>query len=110
MQAAVTKVTGLSELIRDIISLRSLDIEDFVFKDSSLEEIVDAAVRSLLPKAYKAGLQIVTGFPPIVSPVWARADRVRQVLDQLIDKGIKFRPKSEPKAGPVGIPCEEHGP
>ncbi len=109
MQSAVTKVTGLSELIRDIISLRSLDIEDFVFKDSSLEEIVDAAVRSLLPKAYKAGLQIVTGFPPIVSPVWADADRVREVLDQLIDNAIKFSPKSERKADRVEIRVEDNG-
>jgi two-component system sensor histidine kinase ChiS len=109
MQSAVTKVTSLSELIRDIISLRSLDVEDLVFKEGSLEEIVDSAVRHALPSAYKVGLQIVTGFPPEVPGVLVDGDRVREVLDQLIDNAIKFSPKNERREDRIEVRVEDNG-
>ncbi len=109
MQAVMDRITRLGDLVRSMISLRSVDEQALVFEEVRLEETLAASIRRLLPKAAQAGLQIIPQVPPVIPHVRANVQRLSEVLDQLIDNAIKFSPKAERKANRIDIRVEDNG-
>src|SRR5450432_260196 len=107
MQSSMAKITGLGDMIRDMVSLRALDTDGLAFEYRSLNQIIETVVRSVMPKANQFGLQIVTDLPAETSQVWADSGRIAEVLDQLVDNAIKFSPRNERSADRLEIRVED---
>lgn len=80
----------LSRLVNDIIDLERLESGGFGFSPSTHEvvDLLEAATQALMPLAHEHGVDIVvTGAE---GRVWCDADRIEQVLINLIGNALKF--------------------
>ncbi|MEP7287682.1 MAG: HAMP domain-containing sensor histidine kinase, partial [Chloroflexota bacterium] len=106
MQSTVNRIANLGELIRDMVSLGTLDTMDMRFEEAALDVIVKETIAKLQPKADKVGLQIVPMIEPNLSHVRANKERMAEALEQLIDNAIKFSPRTERKANQIHVRVE----
>jgi PAS domain S-box-containing protein len=109
MKVIMTRITQLADLIRNMLSMQALDTQHLHFAETRVEDIVESAVRKQTPIATQAGLQIVSALPREVSSTWVDAQRVSQVLEELIDNAIKFSPKNERKADQIDVQVDDTG-
>src|SRR5258708_20384012 len=66
LQQSIDKIVGLGDRIRDMVSLRTLDIQDMQFSEQSLKEIVQSAVNKHQSRAVKAGLKMALSLPETI--------------------------------------------
>jgi PAS domain S-box-containing protein len=109
MQDIMRRITHTGDLVRDIVSLHTLDIGQLQFTEAGLADIAENAIRDLLPKAARAGLQIMPTVSPNLSPVWADPHRISEVFVQLIENAIKFSPKAERQADRIDVQIDDRG-
>jgi len=94
----------LSRLVDDLLILSDLELGRAALQRSSLPlaEVLDAAFEILRDKAEKAAVTIRRTLPEGLPPLYADADRIEQVLVNLIDNAIKYTPAG----GSVSIDAE----
>jgi two-component system phosphate regulon sensor histidine kinase PhoR len=82
----------LTRLVEDLLAVSRLESRklQLTIRAIDLDEAVQRVVRNLTDKAEKH--TIVTKLPPGLPPVWADADRLEQILTNLIDNAIKYSP------------------
>lgn len=83
----------LTRLVEDLLSVSRLESRklQLTIRAIDLDQAVQRVVRNLSDKGQHH--QIVTRIPPALPAVWADADRLEQILTNLIDNAIKY---SEP--------------
>jgi signal transduction histidine kinase len=84
----------MSRLISDLLDLTKIEsgTANWMMSDSDLGEIVRAAADLLAPNAAEKRIELqVTSSEP--QPVQADADRIQEVITNLIGNGIKFCPR-----------------
>jgi signal transduction histidine kinase len=109
MQGVMRRITQVGDLVRDMVSLQTLDTGPLRFAEAGLATIAETAIRDLSSKAERAGLQIVASAPPDLPPVWADAQRIGEVFAQLLENAIKFSPRAERQADRIDVQIEDRG-
>lgn len=103
----------LVHLVNDLLDFARLESGTFQLRlaDADLCEAIRECVEGLLPQITEARLTLSLELPD--SPLWARFDaqRIDQVLTNLLHNAIKFTPAGgkiavRTHAGPEGISCE----
>lgn len=82
----------LTRLVEDLLAVSRLESRklQLTIRAIDLEQAVQRVVRNLSDKAEKH--HIVTRIAPGIPAVWADADRLEQILTNLIDNAIKYSP------------------
>jgi two-component system phosphate regulon sensor histidine kinase PhoR len=83
----------LTRLVEDLLAVSRLESRklQLTIRAIDLDQQVQRVVRNLTEKAEHH--QIATRIPPGLPPVWADADRLEQILTNLIDNAIKYSPQ-----------------
>lgn len=82
----------LTRLVEDLLAVSRLESRklQLTIRAIDLDQAVQRVVRNLTDKAEHH--QIASRLPPGLPPVWADADRLEQILTNLIDNAIKYSP------------------
>lgn len=82
----------LTRLVEDLLAVSRLESRklQLTIRALDLNEAVERVVDNLMQKAQNH--QIVSKIPPGLPAVWADADRLEQILTNLIDNAIKYSP------------------
>ncbi len=82
----------LARLVEDLLAVSRLEARklQFTIRAIDLTEAVHRVIRNLMEKARSH--KLVTKLPNGLPPVWADADRLEQILTNLIDNAIKYSP------------------
>jgi two-component system phosphate regulon sensor histidine kinase PhoR len=83
----------LTRLVEDLLAVSRLESRklQLTIRAIDLDQAVQRVVRNLSEKAEHH--QIASRIPPGLPPVWADADRLEQILTNLIDNAIKYSPQ-----------------
>ncbi|MEA3345019.1 MAG: ATP-binding protein [Chloroflexota bacterium] len=89
-----TEVDALTQMVRELLELSRIESGRAAFR---LEPVVVAdvvlpPVERLQPQAERAGLQLTVDLPGDLPPVLADAERIQQVVTNLVHNAIKFTP------------------
>lgn len=89
-----TEVDYLAKLVKELLELSFLETGRAELKLAPLDvpQAVEEVVARLRPQIERKGLALQVAFPPDLPPVMADAERLRQVLTNLIHNAIKFTP------------------
>jgi len=82
----------MERLVKDLLTLSQLDYQasTLVKRATLLDELVLDVADKLSIAAQKRGLRFRTNFPEEVPPVYANADKVEQVLINIMSNAIKY--------------------
>jgi signal transduction histidine kinase len=82
----------LIRLVNDLLVLSRADSEALNLRRASvnLDDLIQATVTKLAPQAEARALTLRTTLDPDLLPVWADADRIAQVLVNVLDNAIKY--------------------
>ncbi len=100
-----TEVDALTQMVRELLELSRIESGQVPFQIQSVaaEEVVLPPVERLRPQAERARLELNVEVPPDLPPVLADADRLHQVITNLVHNAIKF---TEP-GGYIHIKAQE---
>ena len=81
----------MSRLISDLLNLAKIEsgTASWMMSNSDLREIVRTSAAVLAPSAAEKGIELRVDISE-PQPVWADADRVQEVITNLIGNGVKF--------------------
>jgi signal transduction histidine kinase len=81
----------MARLISDFLDLTKIEsgTAHWMMRDSDLVEIVRRSAATLAPNAAKKGVELTVA-PSEPQPVWADADRLQDVITNLIGNAVKF--------------------
>ena len=84
----------LTRLVEDLLAVSRLESRkmQLTIRALPLDEAVHRVCQNLADKS--ARHQVLVKIPPGLPPVWADADRLEQILTNLIDNAIKYSPQS----------------
>lgn len=82
----------LTRLVEDLLAVSGLESKklQLTMRAIDLREAIERVLRNLVDKA--GNHRIVTDLPAGLPPIWADADRVEQILTNLIDNAVKYSP------------------
>lgn len=80
----------LTRLVEDLLAVSGLESKklQLTIRAIDLKDAVERVLRNLVDKT--GNHRIVTDLPAGLPPVWADADRIEQILTNLIDNAIKY--------------------
>ncbi|MCC7446064.1 MAG: GAF domain-containing protein [Anaerolineae bacterium] len=109
MQAAITRITQIGDLVRNMMSLHTLDTQKGAFTEVRLEEVILDSIQNTMAKAAQAGLKMIPRWPQNLSAVLGDGKQLTEAFDQLLDNAIKFSPPGERKADRIDVRVEDNG-
>lgn len=82
----------LTRLVEDLLAVSRLESKklQLTIRALDIREAIDRVLQNLADKAKKH--TVLVQVPPGLTPVWADADRLEQILTNLIDNAIKYSP------------------
>ena len=81
------EVRRIDRLIGDLMSV--VRVSDLIYGETTLEELVRASSASMAELATRKGIEIVTEFPPAPRLIAVDADRITQVLINVVKNAIE---------------------
>lgn len=89
--------TTLSSLIEAVLDLNALESAKLVLniEELNLRPILDDVIEKVKPFAEEKGLELLTTIPPKLPLIQADAQRIRQIIYNLLDNAIKFTPEGQ---------------
>jgi hypothetical protein len=98
----------LTRLLDEILDLGRLESGEQVLKLAAIDpsDTVREAVAAMLGFAHQSGVELEGSVPPSLPPILADADRLKQVLINLIHNAIKFNDR---EGGHVAVSAETRG-
>ncbi len=88
------EVDALTQMVQELLELSRIESGQVPLRlvPTPIADVVLPAVERLRPQAERAGLSLSVDLPPDLPPVLADAERVRQVITNLVHNAIKFTP------------------
>ena len=98
----------LIRLVNDLLVLSKADSQALKLKRQPLDvrDLVERSVRKLAPQLEGKGVRVETSASDKLQLVLADADRIEQVLVNLLDNAIKY----SPEGGRITVAIDEEGP
>lgn len=89
-----TEVDALTQMVQELLELSRIESGKVPLrlKQLSVAEVVQPPVERLRPQAERAGLTLAVTLPEPVPEVLADAERIQQVITNLVHNAIKFTP------------------
>ncbi|MFQ5852906.1 MAG: ATP-binding protein [Candidatus Binatia bacterium] len=96
LEIALRNVNQLRAMIADLLEVTRAETGKLTVKPqcTSVAELVSETLCTLRTTASAKAIVLSAGIPRDLPPVYADPDRVRQILINLIDNGIKFTPEN----------------
>jgi signal transduction histidine kinase len=94
LKTILEKGESLLRLISSILDLSRIEARGVQLsrKPTSVDELVQAAMESVLPQSFKKNLQLTSDVSPSVQKVTVDADKIRQCVVNLLSNSVKFTP------------------
>ena len=94
LQKINVEVDKLSQMVQELMELSQIESGQAPVKKSLIDigEVIGRAVNRLKPLSERANVRLETGVSPGIAGVAADAERIEQVLINLIHNAIKFTP------------------
>ena len=94
LKTILEKGESLLRLISSILDLSRIEARgvQLVRKSTPVEEIVTAAMESVLPQSLKKNLQLTSDLSPSLKSVVVDGDKIRQCVVNLLSNSVKFTP------------------
>jgi two-component system phosphate regulon sensor histidine kinase PhoR len=88
------EVDALTQMVQELLELSRIESGQVPFRLAAVEvvDVVCPPVERLNPQAERADLQLTVNLPPDLPPVLADAERMQQVITNLVHNAIKFTP------------------
>jgi two-component system phosphate regulon sensor histidine kinase PhoR len=88
------EVDALTQIVQELLELSRIESGQVPFRLAAVEviDVVRPPVERLSPQAERADLQLAIDLPPDLPPVLADAERMQQVVTNLVHNAIKFTP------------------
>lgn len=95
LRRADDEIDTLTQMVEELLELSRIESGrvPFHFSPTPVEDVIHLAVERLTPQAKRAMLSIVTDVRPNLPPTLADADRIQQVMVNLLYNAIKFTPQ-----------------
>jgi two-component system phosphate regulon sensor histidine kinase PhoR len=89
-----TEVEALTQMVQELLELSRIESGQAPMRliPTPVADVVFPPVERLRAQAERAGLSITIDLPPDLPPVLADAERVQQVITNLVHNAIKFTP------------------
>ena len=89
-----TEVDNLTQMVQELLELSRIESGQTPLRlePTTVADVVLPAVERLHPLAERAGLSLTVDLPPGLPPVLADAERMQQVVTNLVHNAIKFTP------------------
>jgi two-component system phosphate regulon sensor histidine kinase PhoR len=89
-----TEVEALTQMVQELLELSRIESGQAPMRliPTPVADVVFPPVERLRPQAERAGLSITIDLPSDLPPVLADAERVQQVITNLVHNAIKFTP------------------
>jgi PAS domain S-box-containing protein len=93
---ALENVTQLKDMVSDLLDITRVETHKLTLahQPTSLVKVTSEVLSTCRTNAVAKNIQLHADFAPNLPLVWADPARVRQILTNLIDNGIKFTPDS----------------
>ena len=84
-----------AQLIEDVLDISRITSGKLTFEPHpvDLATVAQAAIMTVHPAAAAKNIEVLTGFPPLVPPLYGDEGRLQQVIWNLLSNAIKFTPK-----------------
>ena len=94
LQQAESEVNTMTRMVEELTELSQIESGQIRLRlaPTAVSELVAGPLERLRPQAEAAGLAPVAELPPDLPPVLVDAERVRQVMTNLLHNAIKFTP------------------
>jgi two-component system sensor histidine kinase BarA len=115
LKTILEKGESLLRLISSILDLSRIEARgvQLLRKPTSLSEVVQSAMESVLPQSLKKNLQLTSTISPSVKSVVVDPDKLRQCVVNLLSNSVKFTPAGgviAVQAGPADHAPMDSGP
>jgi two-component system sensor histidine kinase BarA len=115
LKTILEKGESLLRLISSILDLSRIEARGVQLsrKPANVEDIVQTAMESVLPQAFKKNLQLTSDVSPAMQKVIVDGDKVRQCVVNLLSNSVKFTPAGGQitvRAGPADRGPDSAGP
>lgn len=119
LDMALCNGSQLSGLINSVLDLERIEtgLHDFDFRNVEVTALLERAVQANAAYAMKLGVAISMDRPQTRATAWTDAERMLQILTNLISNAVKFSPPgarvtlgSEPDRGKVRLFVRDQGP
>jgi two-component system phosphate regulon sensor histidine kinase PhoR len=89
-----TEVDALTQMVQELLELSRIESGQVPFRLApvAMDELVLPPVERLRPQAERFVLQLTVDLPPDLPPVLADAERIQQVVTNLVHNAVKFTP------------------
>jgi two-component system phosphate regulon sensor histidine kinase PhoR len=89
-----TEVDALTQMVQELLELSRIESGrvPLHLKPTPVADVVLPPVERLRPQAKRAGLRLTVDLPPNLPPLLADAERMQQVITNLVHNAIKFTP------------------
>jgi signal transduction histidine kinase len=92
IQRSSKRLSDLLNLISNMIDFSRVDFAEFRSEEVSLTRVIEDCAETMRPLAVERGLQLEVVLPRRLPGVLGNADRLKQVMTNLLSNGIKFTP------------------
>ncbi len=89
-----TEVDALTQMVQELLELSRIESGQVPLRlvSTPIADVVFPPVERLRPQAERAGLHLTVELPADMPPVLADAERIQQVITNLVHNAIKFTP------------------
>jgi signal transduction histidine kinase len=116
MQSLVRWNTQLGALVNDMVSLHAVDTQEIQTAPVRIDAVIKDAIERVSRRAEQAHHRVEASVPPHAPVVRGDAQRLGELLDQLLDNAIKFSPDADridirvsPEGESVQISVQDYG-
>ncbi len=88
------ELATMTQVVEELLELSRIESNraPFFMQATSLEALIRAPVERMMPQVKRAGLTLEVQLPESLPPVLADAERIHQVMTNLLHNAIKFTP------------------
>lgn len=94
LQKAENEINTMTQMVEELTELSQIESGQIRLRlaPATVSDLIDGPLERLRPQAEAGGLSLEVALPPDLPPVLVDAERLRQVVGNLVHNAIKFTP------------------